>query len=209
MLLLPTLLCSIDCGKHSCDDKFVHGGDNVRCGGCRCRDASKVIFKSVCLSVMFEVARRKMLFKSSCIYVSLFEVLRECDRPSVLFLIGSHHCVCVCWKPETFCLLQYLTHHPPATKYALYYVNAQTLLSWKLNGKRYWHQENSRFTCHLWVKEYFPHLPPRYAHAQKVLRIQMCNKNTALSGSLRCWCSGTHLHCWRMILNQTCTWSVR
>ena len=44
-VMLPTLLCSIDCGKHSCDDKFVHGGDNVRCGGCR--DASKVIFKSV------------------------------------------------------------------------------------------------------------------------------------------------------------------
>ena len=33
-------------------------------------------------------------------------------------------------------------------------------------------------TCHLWVKEYFPHLPPRYA--ENVLRIQMCNKNTAL-----------------------------
>ena len=98
---------------------------------------------------MFEVARRKMLFKSSCVYVSLFEVLGECDRPSVLFLIGSHHCVCVRWKPETFCLLQYLTHHPPATKYALYYVNAQTLISWKLNGKRYWHQENIRFTCEL------------------------------------------------------------
>ena len=40
-VMLPTLLCPIDCGKHSCDDKFVHGGDNIRCGGCR--DASKAV----------------------------------------------------------------------------------------------------------------------------------------------------------------------
>ena len=119
---------------------------------------------------MFEVARRKMLFKSSCVYVSLFEVLGECDRPSVLFLIGSHHCVCVCagnLKPSVYSNTSPTTH-PPATKYALYYVNAQTLISWKLNGKRYWHQENIRFTCEL--KNIF--------HSTLASKICSCSKST-------------------------------
>ena len=122
MLLLPTLLCSIDCGKHSCDDKFVHGGDNVRCGGCRCRDASKVIFKSVlpvCECDVWGCKEEDVVPILLCLCFLVWGAPWVWEAKCALSDREPPLCVCAL---ETWNLLFTPIPHPPPTSYQVCFI---------------------------------------------------------------------------------------